>query len=188
MAVSRRSFIGSSVATAISCSLAPLAAFGAGRQLPRDNGIPARNGGNGTTSIPEVTHAPQTPEQRYSNLAGLTRDSFQSAIGSAFKVSSTSGKGSAFWLRLLSVKDPDPIAAVNPASMAVAPPAALVAAIQTKTFSLGFSGGPVKELQQETFFFEHPQLGQFALFIVPAGPQQYTAVINRLPAMTAIPV
>lgn len=188
MAVSRRSFLSSSVATAITCTLAPLSALAAGRKLPQDAGGVGRNGGaraNVPTSAPD---APQTPEKRYANLAKLDRDSFQSAVGSAFKVSSTSGKASPFWLRLLSVDDFAPPAAFNPASMAVAPPAAVLQAIHTTAFSLGFSGGPVQDVRQETFFFEHADLGQFALFIVPAGPQQYTAVINRLPAMTAIPV
>ena len=56
--------------------------------------------------------------------------------------------------------------------MAVSPPAA---AQQIAPVRSAYFGGPLHTIQQETFFVEHPELGQFALFlIVPAGPQQYT--------------
>jgi len=188
MTVSRRIFLRSSVATAIACASAPLAALGASRQLPRDTGTPGRNGSSGRTLPTPPAHGQESPEECYANLGKLSRDSFQSAIGSAFKLSGTPGDSTAFWLRLLSVKDFDAVIAANPASMAVPPPAALLQAFQTSAFSLHFSGGPVDNLQQGTFFVEHDELGQFALFIVPAGPQQYTAIINRLPELRAIPV
>jgi hypothetical protein len=86
------------------------------------------------------------------------------------------------------VKDLDAPVAINPANMAVAPPAALLQAAHTTGFVLGFSGGPLPNVEQETFSFQHPELGQFALFIVPAGPQQYTAIINRLQLKSVIPV
>jgi hypothetical protein len=72
--------------------------------------------------------------------------------------------------------------------MAVPPPAALLQPFRTAAFSLHFSGGPADSLEQGTFFVEHDELGEFALFIVPAGPQQYTAIINRLPELKPIPV
>jgi hypothetical protein len=188
MALSRRNFLTRGLATAIACASAPLAELGFSRELPRYTKQLGRNGGS-ATGIPGIhSHEPHTPEQRNARLAGINRDSFRAAIGSAFKVSDTSGKVSPFWLRLLSVEDFDAAPAVDPASMAVAPRAAVSQAIHTTTFSLRFSGGPVETLQQETFVIEHDQLGEFSLFIVPAGPQQYTAIINRLPVMTAIPV
>jgi len=64
--------------------------------------------------------------------------------------------------------------------MAVSPPVAARQNIRTSAFSLAWFGGPLHTVQQETFFVEHAELGQFALFIVPAGPQQYTAIVNRL--------
>ena len=77
---------------------------------------------------------------------------------------------------------------MNPASMAVPPPAAVSNAAQTSAFSLTFSGGPAQGVGQDTYFFEHPELGQFALLIVPAGPEQYVAIVNRLTVRKAIGV
>lgn len=182
MSVSRRIFLGSSVATVIACASAPLAALaGGGRPLPHDTDLPNRNSGSaGDISSNISARKPETPEQRYGGMAHLTRDSFASAIGSAFKLSNTSGKSQSFWLRLLSVTDLSTPPATNPAAMAVAPPPAARQIVRTDSFSLAFFGGPFHTVQQETFFVEHAELGNFALFIVPAGPQQYTAIVNRL--------
>ena len=187
MAVSRRNFLGSSVAAALACASAPLAALAARRLLPcdADDRTDGRTGA-GTSGI--AGRGPETPEQRYAHLADLTRDSFQSAIGSPFRVSATSRRGGAFWLRLLSVSDLQALVAVNPASMAVPPPRSALQPPPTAGFELSFSGGPIRNLRQDTYFFQHSELGQFALFIVPAGPQQYTAIVNRLVTKTAIPV
>ena len=181
MAVSRRIFLSGSVATAIACASAPLAALGAGgRPLPRETGLPNRNNASAGAISDIGIQQPETPEQRYGSLAHITRDSFAAAIGSTFKFSGTSGKSQSFWLRLLSVKDLDAPLATNPASMAVTPPVAARQIVRTSSFSLAWFGGPLHTVQQETFFVEHAELGQFALFIVPAGPQQYTAIVNRL--------
>lgn len=181
MSVSRRIFLGSSVATVIACASAPLAALAGGRPLPHDRDLPNRNSGSAGDISPNISaKKPETPEQRYGGVAHLTRDSFASAIGSVFKLSSTSGHGTPFWLRLLFVTDLSAPLATNPAAMAVAPPVAAQQIVRTSAFSLAWFGGPIHTVQQETFFVEHPELGQFALFIVPAGPQQYTAIVNRL--------
>jgi uncharacterized protein DUF6916 len=189
MSVSRRVFLGGSVATAIACASTPLAALsGGGRILPRDTNLPNRNNGPAADIAGIAAKKPETPEQRFGGMANLSRDHFASAIGSAFKLSSTSGKSAPFWLTLLSVTDLTAPAAMNPASMAVPPPAAARQSISTDAFSLAWSGGPTQNVQQQTFFVEHPHLGQFALFIVPAGPQQYTAIVNRLQTKTVLPV
>lgn len=181
MAISRRIFLGSGVATALACVSAPLAALaGGGRVLPRENNLPNRNSGSAGDISRISANKPETPEQRFGGIARLTRDSFASAIGSAFKLINTSGKSTPFWLTLLSVKDFTAPLAPNPAAMAVSPPPAAQRAVSTDAFSLAWFGGPIHTVQQETFFVEHPRLGQFALFIVPAGPQQYTAIVNRL--------
>jgi len=181
MAISRRIFLGSGVATALACVSAPLAALaGGGRVLPRENGQPNRNSGSAGDVSRISANKPETPAQRYGGVAHLTRDSFASAVGSAFKLTSTSGKSSPFWLTLLSVKGLTAPPAINPAAMAVSPPPAAQRVVSTDAFSLAWFGGPPRGVQQDTFFVEHPQLGQFALFIVPAGPQQYTAIVNRL--------
>jgi hypothetical protein len=113
-------------------------------------------------------------------MAHLTRDSFMGAVGSTFKLTGTSGNSQSFWLRLLSVNDLSAPLVANPAAMAVSPPPAAQQFIRTSSFSLAFFGGPLPGVQQNTFFVEHPELGKFALFIVPAGPEQYTATVNRL--------
>ena len=180
MAVSRRIFLSGSVATALACASAPLAALGGGNVLPRETGLPNRNGGLAGDISGISANRPETPEQRFGGMAHLTRDSFSGAIGSTFKFTKTSGNSKPFWLRLLSVKVLDAPSSMNPAAMAVSPPAAAQQIIRTSAFSLAFFGGPLHTVQQETFFVEHLELGQFALFIVPAGPQQYTAIVNRL--------
>jgi hypothetical protein len=181
MAISRRIFLGSGVATALACVSAPLAALaGGGRVLPRENNLPNRNSGSAGDISAIAINKPGTPEQHYGGIANLTRDRFASAVGSAFKLTNTSGKSSPFWLTLLSVKDLTAPPAVNPAAMAVSPPPAARRAVSTDAFSLAWFGGPPRGVQQDSFFVEHPELGHFALFIVPAGPQQYTAIVNRL--------
>ena len=51
-------------------------------------------------------------------------------------------------------------------------------------FSIFFRGSHDNPLRQNTYRFEHPQLGAFDLFIGPAGTsgnlKQYEAVFNRL--------
>ena len=189
MAISRRIFLGSSVATALACVSAPLAALaGGGRILPRETSLPNRNSGS-TGNIAQISaNKAETREQRYGGIANLSRDSFAGAIGSAFKLSSTSGNSAPFWLTLLSVIDLSAPPATNPAAMAVPPPPAARQSLITDAFSLAWFGGPAHNVQQGTFFVEHPHLGQFALFIVPAGPQQYTAIVNRLQTKTVLPV
>ena len=189
MAVSRRIFLGGGVATMIACASAPLAALaGGGRPLPHDTALPNRNSGSIGDIAGISAKKPETPEQRYGGVANLTRDSFAGAVGSAFKLTGTSGKSRAFWLRLLSVTDLNVPPPANPAAMAVSPPPAAQQIVRTDSFSLAFFGGPLHAVQQDTFFVEHPELGQFALFIVPAGPQQYTAIVNRLQTKTVLPV
>ena len=105
MAVSRRIFLGGSVATSLAFASAPLAALaGGGRPLPHDTGLPNRNSGS-AGDIPNIAaKKPETLEQRYGGVANLTRDSFAGAVGSTFKLTSTSGNIKPFWLRLLSVQ------------------------------------------------------------------------------------
>lgn len=53
-------------------------------------------------------------------------------------------------------------------------------------FSLRFMGSPGRAIGQDTYWFEHPRLGRFALFVAPVGPAgtaaaNYEAVFNRRP-------
>ena len=82
MAVSRRIFLSGSVATAIACASAPLAALGGGgRPLPRETGLPNRNNASAGAISDIGIQQPETPEQRYGSLAHINRDSFAAAIG-----------------------------------------------------------------------------------------------------------
>ena len=58
---------------------------------------------------------------------------------------------------------------------------------ESETFSLRFEGRGQRHLAQEIYWLEHPELGRFALFLVPVGIPQgetvcYQAIINRLSA------
>ena len=53
-----------------------------------------------------------------------------------------------------------------------------------ETFALRFESEAEQRLPQETYSFEHAQLGRFDLFIAPVGPPErrrvrYEAIINR---------
>jgi hypothetical protein len=45
-------------------------------------------------------------------------------------------------------------------------------------FSLFFEATDPDVREQQIFALEHADLGQFDLFLVPVGPQQYEAVVN----------
>jgi hypothetical protein len=45
-------------------------------------------------------------------------------------------------------------------------------------FSLFFGSSDSQPREQQIFTLRHPELGEFDLFLVPVGPQQYEAVIN----------
>jgi len=187
MKVSRRIFMRSGVLSAAACLSYPFQSLAAGRALPVDRNLPQRNGSSTPVSHGPITHV-ESPDQKFAGLDHLTRDAFAGAVGSAFQVNTRSGNSEVFWLTLLSVRDLEAPVPSNPASMAVPPPAAISNAAQTSAFSLSFSGGPAQGVSQDTYFFQHPGLGQFALLIVPAGPEQYVAIINRLTVRTAIGV
>ncbi|HET9180670.1 MAG TPA: hypothetical protein VFP59_00945 [Candidatus Angelobacter sp.] len=206
MAVSRRIFLrGGMLAAAYAAS--PFKALAANRALTAETGLQS-DGSLPRTSFPQTIvsqpnfpqngghHAVPTPggeggtlEQKYAGLSHIHQDAFTQCIGSAFKVTSASGDDSGvFWLTLLRVQDmPAPVMG-NPANMAVPPPAGYVLAAQSSAFVLEFSGGPASGVGQDTYFFQHDDLGEFALLIVPSGPEQYVGTINRLQTLKAISV
>jgi hypothetical protein len=110
----------------------------------------------------------------------VVRQQFTDAIGSSFQV--TYGGASPMWVRLLAVSDFAAPAAVNPAGFAVMPPKSSAPAVVANAYMLSFAGTGSEQLPQGTHIFDHPQLGQFALFVVPGiGAQQTcSAVINHL--------
>lgn len=189
MAVSRRTFLRGGMLAAAAYASSPFTASAANRVLPGEKSFPQKSGGHAVPNGSDAGGHDRSSEQIYAGLSHIHRDAFAECIGSAFKVSSTSSDaGSAFWLTLLRVQDlPAPIMG-NPASMAVAPPAGYTRGTQTSAFALEFSGGPAAGVRQDTYFFQHDHLGEFAMLIVPSGPQQYTGTINCMETRKAIPV
>jgi hypothetical protein len=154
MSVSRRQFLHNSALAAIGCAAAPL--FGASHSK------------HAATPLAGST----TPMH-----AAPGRQAFTGVVGASFEVTSPSLE-QPVWLRLLSVDDQPKLAPVSTTSMAVPPPKHT--SRPTTGFVLSFNGGPVDGLPQGTYTFQNSSLGQFALFIVPGGPQLYTAVFNHL--------
>lgn len=55
---------------------------------------------------------------------------------------------------------------------------------RNEKFALLFRGAPASPLSQDTYAFEHPRIGSFAMFIVPIGCLDqshcyYEAIFNR---------
>ncbi len=163
MSVSRRRFLHHGAFAAAACAASPLLHGWGGRQLPPDNLMPPSHAGGAA-------------------LHGLSRESFTGLIGTAFKVSHSSGNADPVWLRLLAVHDLPSLAPVNVGGMAVPPPR--TSSVASTTGYLLLFSGPGTQLLQETYTFEHDRLGKFAMFIVPGAPGQgsYAAVFNLLNA------
>jgi hypothetical protein len=173
LAVSRRRFLHHGVLAAAACAASPLLALGPKRPV----------GGNEDTLLRQPSTGSDSWQDHALALDGMTREQFAGAVGSDFKVSFSDGITSPVWARLMTVGDLPAPALVNPASFAVANRQSGTAPA-TSGYLLTF--GSSAEIQQGTYLFEHGTLGRFALFVVPDGPQAYTAVINRLSAPTII--
>jgi hypothetical protein len=163
MSVSRRKLLQHSIFAAAACAVGALPA------------LAAKNKNVVHSNLPPVT-------VENAGLKPLARPAFEATIGSGFRVTPTSGKSPAVWLRLLAVKDLPALAPVNTGMMAVSPPKQKSAPVNTSGFMLSFLGTLPKPLPQDTYTFEHARLGKFSLLIVPDkdGEQTYTATINRL--------
>jgi hypothetical protein len=124
--------------------------------------------------------APQQPSIN-NNLNHITRHQFTEVVGSSFRVTEDGKNFSPVYLRLVAVQDLPRFATVNTGSMAVPPPKT-TSSTKTDGFVLIFTASLPKPLPQNTYEFEHAELGTFSLFIAPggAGFQSYNAVINRL--------
>jgi hypothetical protein len=64
-------------------------------------------------------------------------------------------------------------------------PARRASSVSWESFSLIFSGAPDEVLPQETYDFEHAEIGRFSMFVVPIGlpegdEQRYQAIFSRL--------
>jgi hypothetical protein len=162
MSVSRRRFLKHGAIAAIACAAIPGEAFNRRKQIDGDGSVDLG----------------QNPLAHRS--LSVNRGAFEGLIGSPFKVMPKSGNGSPVWLRLTAVQDPPAVEPVNVGQMSVAPPAHS-SAPTTSGYILSFSAGGTS-LSQDTYIFENAQMGKFPMFIVPAGPGQYTAVFNLLNA------
>jgi hypothetical protein len=102
-------------------------------------------------------------------LEQLSAERFAELVGTEFSVDSPGGQKVPLVLR--TVTQPRSSGASEPTS-------------RYESFSLFFDGPSERPLAQQTYSFEHGQLGQFSLFIVPIGNQggclQYEVVFNRL--------
>jgi hypothetical protein len=156
MKASRRKFLQNSALIAIGCVANPL--------FP-----PAGH----TQTSGSVENGTQT-----SMLPAPQRQAFVGAVGSSFQVSD-GGLSQPVSLQLQAVNDPPAVVVVDTASMDVPPPANLTTT-STNGFVLTLGGGPVEGLKQGTYTFQSSSLGTFSMFIVPGGPQLYTAVFNQL--------
>ena len=158
MTVSRRSVLRQGFVAAVACIAGPLQAWSS-----------KKNKSGNSSSQNEATGADAQP---------LSREAFEKAVGSGFKVS---GKGDSVWLRLLSVQDLPALVPVDPDSMDV-PPQSTTSGVTIKGFMLRFLGTLPQRLPQDTYTFEHPGMGTFSLFIVPEGAdgQTYMATISLL--------
>jgi hypothetical protein len=161
MSVSRRRFLKHGAIAAIACAAIPGEAFGRKRDID----------GSGDVERNLFSHP----------ALSVNRGAFEGLIGSPFKVMPKSGNGSPVWLRLTAVEDPPAVTPLNVGQMSVAPPAHFSSAPTTSGYILSFSAGGTS-LAQDTYIFENEQMGKFPMFIVPAGPGQYTAVFNLLNA------
>lgn len=106
--------------------------------------------------------------------AALVRSTFLRRLGETFQVQLESG--GALAVRLVEVRDLRSGDARGAKAQALAH--------EENRFSILFQGANDRLLGQGTYRFEHRDLGEFPLFIVPVGPltdeAYYEAIFNRL--------
>jgi hypothetical protein len=157
MSVSRRRFLKHGALAVVACAAVPSQAL-SGRKNDLDGGADLNRG--------------VRPHLR------VSRSAFENLIGSSFKV--TDKSGNSVWLRLIAVSELPEIAPMNVGLMSVAPKHSF-SAPTTSGYILNLSAGGTS-LTQDTYTFENASMGRFPMFIVPAGPGQYTALFNLLDA------
>jgi hypothetical protein len=165
MSVSRRRFLKHGAFAAIACTAIPGQAF-SGRKSDVD--------GSGDHLRNPLSHS----------SLGVSRSAFEGLVGSSFKVTPQSGAGSPVWLRLIKVEDLPALLPVNTGLMSVPPPHSAPAPTTTGYILTLSAGGT--SLTQDNYIFENGRMGKFLMFIVPAGPGQYTALFNLLNAPVSL--
>lgn len=108
--------------------------------------------------------------------AALVRSTFLRRLGETFQVQLESA--GALAVRLVEVRDLRSGDARGAKAQA--------GTNKENSFSILFHGPSDRPLEQGTYHFEHRELGEFPLFIVPVGPltdeAYYEAIFNRLAA------
>ena len=180
MAVSRRIFLHQGVLAAVACAASPVFALGSQRSVggSEDTGALSRQPSTGESN---------NWQDHAAALQGMTREQFVGVVGTNFKII-LPGDAQPVWITLQAVEDLPEIVPVNPASFAVPVRQSSVAPVVPSTNGFLLKFGSSTPVAQGTYLLEHGSLGQFALFIVPAGTGVYTAVVNRLNAPTIIAI
>jgi len=116
--------------------------------------------------------------RREVSLQSINFGQFSAQVGTTFRIRQTSGS-----VLSLVLMEATPKVVSGLASLASEDAG-------NERFSLVFLGPASVPLEQDTYTFEHPRLGQVAMFIVPlhsmSGEQvQYEAVFNRAPVARA---
>ncbi len=169
MAVSRREFLQRSGLLAAGAFLPVSALAGT---VPKPTAAPGTTG-TGTGII-------GTGLNSGSGNSAWSQASFLPCVGTEFAVQQTPDQK--VWLLLTAVTDMTAAPVASAVTMAVQPPKATTPAPNVDCFVLSFRASLAQPLTQNTYTLDHATLGQFPLFIVPAGqdPQLYYAVVNRL--------
>lgn len=115
------------------------------------------------------------------NLQTMNMASFKPLVNSTFAV--RTGAKTAAWFTLVSVEDLNVNETKHATSVAVAPKARKMLTPTSETFALHFQATG-ETLGQGTYELQHATLGQFSLFVVPAGTSAYTAVISHFTSVT----
>ncbi|MBY0574459.1 MAG: hypothetical protein K2P84_12330 [Undibacterium sp.] len=82
---------------------------------------------------------------------------FSESVGTVFRVSADEGE-----------EDDLVLKSISEAKLR------LIDGVESASFYMLFEGAGDRCLPQRTLLFTHPQLGQFAMFIVPNGPDRVT--------------
>jgi hypothetical protein len=136
----------------------PLKAAMTSAKQQRSDSLPQSSAKEGAAKSPT--------EKRQLTLADYTKATFAAQLNTTFRIQPNMAKP--VDLRLIEVKDVGPIPDQRKPGK--------------ECFALLFTGQP--HLRQDTYTFDHAELGKFALLLVPVGKDKkgsyYEAVINRL--------
>ena len=160
MSVSRRRFLELGTLAVAATALPTKASVGAGSRKS------------------DVIEAPIQTQSEIVSLNYMNKDMFAGLINSTFVVRDPSGRTVS--LKLISVEKMGETQSGSAPILRVPNPAKQIK--RTDSFVLRFRSQSGKSLAQGTYSFSHVTLGNFALFVVPAGGSQpyCSAVFSRI--------